>query len=97
MSKEANGREVVRLILRHFSSLRDPRVARTRKYALGHVLAMALCGVLMGADGFAAIALVFGGFGVWACLLIHATCRCPRTTWCGCCCTLRIPDPAASP
>jgi predicted transposase YbfD/YdcC len=57
MSTEAAGQLVVRLILRHFSALRDPRVARTRKYALPHVLAMALCGVLMGADGFAAIAL----------------------------------------
>ncbi|HET9452137.1 MAG TPA: ISAs1 family transposase [Aggregicoccus sp.] len=57
MSKTASGQEVVRLILRHFAALRDPRAARTRKYALQHVLAMALCGVLMGADGFKAIAL----------------------------------------
>lgn len=58
MRETASGQEVVRLILRHFSSLRDPRAQRTRKYALSHVLAMALCGVLMGADGFAAIALL---------------------------------------
>jgi predicted transposase YbfD/YdcC len=57
MSKRANGREVVRLILRHFCALRDPRAQRTRKYPLPHLLAMALCGVLMGADGFAAMAL----------------------------------------
>lgn len=58
MRETASGQEVVRLILRHFSSLRDPRAQRTRKYALPHVLAMALCAVLMGADGFAAIALL---------------------------------------
>jgi predicted transposase YbfD/YdcC len=57
MGKEATGQLVVRLILRHFAGLRDPRAQRTRKYALGHVLAMALCAVLMGADGFKAIAL----------------------------------------
>jgi len=57
MSNEATGQQVVRLILRHFAGLRDPRAARTRRYALQHVLAMALCAVLMGADGFAAIAL----------------------------------------
>jgi predicted transposase YbfD/YdcC len=57
MKKEAVGQLVVRLILRHFAALRDPRAQRTRKYALGHVLAMALCAVLMGADGFKAIAL----------------------------------------
>ncbi|MBF5045720.1 ISAs1 family transposase [Aggregicoccus sp. 17bor-14] len=57
MGKEATGQLVVRLILRHFAGLRDPRSARTRKYALQHVLAMALCSVLMGADGFKAMAL----------------------------------------
>jgi predicted transposase YbfD/YdcC len=57
MREGAAGQLVVRLILRHFARLRDPRAARTRKYALTHVLAMALCSVLMGADGFKAMAL----------------------------------------
>jgi predicted transposase YbfD/YdcC len=57
MGKQASGKQVVTLILRHFRKLKDPRVARTRKYPLLHVLVMALCAALGGADGFKAIAL----------------------------------------
>lgn len=57
MGKQASGKQVVELILRHFRTLKDPRVARTRKYPLLHVLVMALCATLGGADGFKAIAL----------------------------------------
>jgi predicted transposase YbfD/YdcC len=57
MEKLASGQAIVRLIVLHFSVLKDPRVARTRKYELSHLLVMALCASLSGADGFKAIAL----------------------------------------
>ncbi len=54
---EGEGGQVVQLILKHFGTLRDPRVARTRRHALLNVLVMALCGVIAGADGWKQLAL----------------------------------------
>ena len=39
----------------HFQDLNDPRVERTRKHPLINILFIAVCGVLSGADSFAAI------------------------------------------
>src|SRR5512135_297411 len=39
----------------HFQDLKDPRVERTRKHPLINVLFIAVCGVLSGANSFAAI------------------------------------------
>src|SRR3954447_23616960 len=39
----------------HFQDLRDPRVARTRKHPLINIVFIAVCGVLSGANSFAAI------------------------------------------
>jgi predicted transposase YbfD/YdcC len=54
---EGEGGQVVQLILKHFSTLRDPRVARTRRHSLLNVLVMALLGVIAGADGWKELAL----------------------------------------
>ena len=40
---------------RHFQDLQDPRVERTRKHPLINIVFMAVCGVLSGANSFAAI------------------------------------------
>jgi predicted transposase YbfD/YdcC len=42
-------------ILAHFKTLPDPRVMRTRRHALSDILAIALCGVICGADEWVAI------------------------------------------
>ena len=39
----------------HFKNLNDPRVERTRKHPLINIVFIAVCGVLSGADSFAAI------------------------------------------
>jgi hypothetical protein len=39
----------------HFQDLQDPRVERTRKHPLINVVFIAVCGVLSGANSFAAI------------------------------------------
>jgi predicted transposase YbfD/YdcC len=39
----------------HFGELKDPRVERTRRHPLVNILFIAVCGVLCGADSFAAI------------------------------------------
>src|SRR3954466_11426529 len=39
----------------HFQGLNDPRVERTRKHPLINILFIAVCGVLSGANSFAAI------------------------------------------
>ena len=39
----------------HFQGLTDPRVERTRKHPLVNLLFIAVCGVLSGANSFAAI------------------------------------------
>lgn len=43
-------------VLRSFASLPDPRMKRTRKHELMDLLAIAICGVICGADGWAQIA-----------------------------------------
>jgi predicted transposase YbfD/YdcC len=42
-------------VLSAFSCLTDPRVARTRRYPLGDLLLLILCGLLCGADNYVAI------------------------------------------
>ena len=39
----------------HFQDLNDPRVERTRKHPLINIVFIAVCGVLSGANSFAAI------------------------------------------
>ncbi len=48
--------EVVRRIFEHFAELEDPRIKRTRRHELLHVLVMSLCGAIAGADGWEALA-----------------------------------------
>ena len=36
----------------HFTSLKDPRVERTKLHALTDIVAVTICGVLCGADGW---------------------------------------------
>lgn len=36
----------------HFAGLKDPRVKRTRRYRLKHLLFMAFCSVLCGGKGW---------------------------------------------
>ena len=43
-------------LLRAFADLKDPRVNRTKKYSLGDILALAICAVICGADGWARVA-----------------------------------------
>ena len=42
-------------ISRHFASLTDPRVERTREHRLVEIVTIALCAVLCGADDWVAI------------------------------------------
>jgi predicted transposase YbfD/YdcC len=42
-------------ILAHFQALPDPRVPRTRRHSLADILVITLCGVICGADDWAAI------------------------------------------
>ena len=42
----------VRLMLAYFTFLHDPRVDRTKRHELSHLIVMALCGTLCGADGW---------------------------------------------
>lgn len=42
----------VRLMLAFFAQLDDPRVDRTKRHALHNIIAMALCGVISGAEGW---------------------------------------------
>jgi predicted transposase YbfD/YdcC len=54
---DKQGPQTVELILKHFSTLEDPRVERTRFHSLQNVLVIALCGVIAGADGWDGVAL----------------------------------------
>jgi predicted transposase YbfD/YdcC len=38
--------------LRHFASLKDPRIERTKLHSLMDIIALTICGVLCGADGW---------------------------------------------
>jgi predicted transposase YbfD/YdcC len=40
------------VVLRAFAELKDPRVNRTKKHSLGDILAIAICAVICGADGW---------------------------------------------
>lgn len=43
-------------LLRAFGQLKDPRVNRTRRHSLGDILAIAICGIICGADGWTQVA-----------------------------------------
>lgn len=43
-------------LLRAFSQLKDPRVNRTKKHSLGDILAIAICAIICGADGWTQVA-----------------------------------------
>ena len=43
-------------VLRAFAELKDPRVDRTKKHSLGDILAIAICAILCGADGWTQVA-----------------------------------------
>lgn len=43
-------------LLRAFAELKDPRVNRTKRHSLGDILAIAICAVICGADGWAQVA-----------------------------------------
>lgn len=49
------GRILRQSVVRHFQSVRDPRVERTKRHSLMAVITIALLAVLSGADGFVAI------------------------------------------
>lgn len=44
-------------IVEHFESLPDPRYTRNRRHLLGDVLALSVCGVIVGCSGLDAICL----------------------------------------
>lgn len=48
--------EAPRGVLRAFDQLKDPRVNRTKRHSLPDILAIAICGVICGADGWVQIA-----------------------------------------
>ena len=43
-------------VLRYFAELPDPRMNRTRRHILGDIVALAICAVICGADGWAQVA-----------------------------------------
>jgi hypothetical protein len=43
-------------LLENFADLKDPRVERTKKHKLIHIIAIAVCGVICGADSWVEIA-----------------------------------------
>jgi predicted transposase YbfD/YdcC len=43
-------------VLRAFGELKDPRVNRTKKHSLGDILAIAICAIICGADGWTQVA-----------------------------------------
>ena len=43
-------------LLKHFENLNDPRVERTKKHKLIDMVAIAICGVICGADNWVEIA-----------------------------------------
>jgi len=43
-------------LLRAFAQREDPRVNRTKRHSLPDILAIAICGVICGADGWVQIA-----------------------------------------
>jgi predicted transposase YbfD/YdcC len=43
-------------LLRAFAELKDPRVNRTKRHSLGDILAIAICAIICGADGWTQVA-----------------------------------------
>ena len=43
-------------LLRAFAGLKDPRVNRTKRHSLGDILAIAICAIICGADGWTQVA-----------------------------------------
>ena len=43
-------------LLRAFAELKDPRVNRTKRHSLGDILAVAICAIICGADGWTQVA-----------------------------------------
>ncbi len=43
-------------LLRAFSELKDPRMDRTKRHSLGDILAIAICAIICGADGWTQVA-----------------------------------------
>ena len=52
-------------VLNAFAALTDPRVARTRRYPLGDLLLITLCGLLCGADNYVAICRWAKAHALW--------------------------------
>ena len=52
-------------ILEHFAELPDPRMERTRLHKLGDILAIAICAVICGAEGWTDIELFGKSRGSW--------------------------------
>ncbi len=48
--------EAVRRVFEHFAELEDPRIQRTRRHELLHILVMSLSGAIAGADGWESLA-----------------------------------------
>jgi predicted transposase YbfD/YdcC len=61
----------------HFQDLKDPRVERTRKHPLINVVFIAVCGVLSGANSFAAIAEFGGDRKTWLARFLDLTAGIP--------------------
>ena len=43
-------------VLRAFGELKDPRVNRTKRHSLADILAIAICAIICGADGWSQVA-----------------------------------------
>ena len=50
MSQRASGS-----IIEHFSEVKDPRIERHKRHKLLDIMVIAICGVICGADGWAAM------------------------------------------
>lgn len=48
--------EAPRGLLRAFADLKDPRMNRTKRHSLGDILAVAICAIICGADGWTQVA-----------------------------------------
>ncbi len=43
-------------IIKHFETIKDPRIERHKKYKLGDIFFITFCAVIAGADGWVAVA-----------------------------------------
>jgi predicted transposase YbfD/YdcC len=58
-------------LLRAFAGLKDPRVNRTKRHSLGDILAIAICAIICGADGWTQVAK-FGRCKIkWFCTFLE--------------------------